>query len=153
MKVWRFHNRRYEPLDTTGASLYGGRWNPRERPVLYTSATFGGGLLELIAHTSHPRMPPVNHVASLLVVPDDSGVVVISPPYPAGWDDPYDYSVGQALAMPWLVDGKALCLDVPSVAGAPVERNLVMNARNPSFQRVMVEDTIDPLYDPRVWRS
>lgn len=109
-------------------------------------------MLELLAHASHPRVPPVNHVASLLVVPDDAGIEVLSPPYPVGWDDLGDHSVSQGLAWSWLDAGQALCLDVPSIPGVPIERNLVMNARHPRFHEVSVETTIDPLFDPRVWR-
>ena len=153
MRVWRFHNRRYQALDATGAAINGGRWNQRGHPVLYASASFAGGLLELLAHATHPRVPPVNHVAALLVVPDDAGTVVLDPPYPPGWDDLDDYGVSQELASAWAATGAALCLDVPSVAGAPIERNVVINARHPRFPEVMVETTVDPLYDLRVWRS
>lgn len=151
MRVWRFHNRRYEALDATGTSINGGRWNRRGQAVLYTCATFAGGLLELLAHTSHPRVPPVNHVASLLVVPDDAGLEVVGAPYPVGWDDLAVYDVSQAMASAWLAAGKTLCLDVPSVSGAPIERNIVINARHPRFPEVVVDSAVDPLYDPRLW--
>jgi RES domain-containing protein len=152
LRVWRFHNRRYGALDATGASIYGGRWNQRGHAVLYASTSFAGGLLELLARATHPRVPPVNHVAALLDVPDDAGIEVLNPPYTPGWDDLDDYSVSQEMASSWATTGASLCLDVPSVAGAPIERNFVINAGHPRFPNVVVEKTVDPLYDPRLWR-
>ena len=151
MRAWRFHRSAFDPLDTTGAQAYGGRWNPKGVPVLYASLTFAGGLLELLAHTSTPRRPPREHLASLIDVPDDKGHVVLEPPYPPGWDQPNDYRIARALAAPWLGAGEDLCLEVPSVPGAPVERNLAVNARHEDFGALHVVETIGPIYDPRIW--
>lgn len=151
MRGWRFHRGAYEPLDTTGAQIYGARWNPRGVPVLYASTTFAGGLLELMAHSTVPRRPPREHVASLLEIPDERGISVLEPPYPRGWDHPDDYRAARRLAQPWLESGTDLCLVVPSVPGSPVERNLVINAKHPSFGEVVVVETVGPVYDERIW--
>lgn len=119
--------------------------------MLYASLSFAGGLLELIAHTTVPRLPPQNHVASLLEVPEDAGITALEPPYPPGWDHPSDYRVARDLADNWLRSTNDLCLDVPSVPGAPIERNLVIKARHASFGEVEVIETVDPVFDPRVW--
>lgn len=151
MRAWRFHRGVYDPLDTTGSQTYGARWNPRGVPVLYTSLTYAGGLLELMAHASVPRRPPRDHVASLIEIPGDAGIVVLEPPYPPGWDHPDDYRVARRLAAPWLGSGAELCLQVPSVPGSPVERNLVISARHPRFGQLAVIETVGPVYDPRIW--
>lgn len=151
MRAWRFHRARYQPLDTTGSYNYGGRWNPRGVPVLYASRTFAGGLLELIAHATTPRHPPRDHVASLIDIPDEGGRSVLSPPYPPGWDHTDDFLTARRLADPWLQSGADLCLEVPSVPGAPIERNLVVNARHPHFDRLHVVETLGPVYDQRIW--
>lgn len=72
-------------------------------------------------------------------------------PYPQGWDDLDDYSAAQQMGENWLEAEAVLCLDVPSVAGAPIERNVVIDAHHPRFGEVEAVETIDPLYDPRVW--
>ncbi len=151
MKVWRFHREIYGPLDTTGSLAYGGRWNPKGTPVLYTSHTFAGGLLELLAHSTVPRRPPRNHVACLIDIPDTAGVTALQPPFPAGWDHPDDYSVSLELVRAWLEAGTELCLEVPSVPGSPVERNIVIDARHPMFQQLAPIEKIGPVYDPRIW--
>lgn len=120
-------------------------------PALYLSHTFAGGLLEVLTHTSIPRHPPRDHVGSLLEIPDDAGMAVLEPPYPRGWDSLDDFRIARGLAEPWLTAGTDLCLDVPSVPGAPVERNLVVNPRHPRFGEVAVVETIGPIYDSRVW--
>jgi hypothetical protein len=108
-------------------------------------------LLELIAHTSVPRRPPRDHVASLLEVPEDAGFATLKPPYRPGWDHPSDYRIARGLAAAWLRSGNDLCLEVPSVPGAPIERNLVLNARHHRFGEVRVLETVGPVFDPRVW--
>lgn len=119
--------------------------------MLYASLTYAGGLLELMAHSAHPRNPPKNHMASMLDIPDDAGISVIEPPYPNGWDHPDDYRVARSLAEQWLSAGTNLCLEVPSVPGSPIERNLVINARHPRFEDIVVVETLGPVYDPRIW--
>lgn len=151
MRAWRFHRSVHHPLDATGAQTYGGRWNPKGAPVVYASHSFAGGLLELIAHTTVPRRPPQNHVASLLEIPEDSGIAVLEPPYPPGWGHLSDYRTARALADTWLRSTNDLCLEVPSVPGAPIERNLVINARHARFAEVKVVETVEPAFDPRVW--
>ena len=151
MRAWRFHRAIYDPLDTTGSFAYGGRWNPRGVPVLYLSLTFAGGMLELLAHSSVPRRPPRDHVACLIEIPDGAGVTVLEPPYPAGWDHPDDYQVSLKLAQRWLTASKDLCLDVPSVPGSPIERNLVINARHPRFGEVIPIEKVGPVYNHRIW--
>lgn len=151
MRAWRFHRSRYHPLDTTGSYTYGGRWNPPGVPVLDASISFAGGLLELIAHATSPRRPPRDHVASLLEVPDGSGHSVLNPPFPEGWNTTDDYLTARRLADPWLQSGEDLCLEVPSVPGAPIERNLVVNARHPGFAMLRVIETVGPVYDRRIW--
>jgi RES domain-containing protein len=151
LRIWRFHRSVYDPLDTTGAYLVGGRWNPRGVSVLYGSETFAGGLLELLAHSTDPRRPPRDHVASLIEIPDDAGIAMLEPPYPRRWNHPDDYTVSVRLARPWLETGEDLALRVPSVPGAPVEHNIVVNARHPGFGRLRVIETVGPIYDQRVW--
>jgi RES domain-containing protein len=151
LRAWRFHRAIYDPLDTTGSHTYGGRWNPKGVPVVYASLSFAGGLLELIAHISVPRRPPRGHVASLIEVPEDAGVASLQPSLPVGWDHPDDFGVARGLTRPWLEDGTDLCLLVPSVPGAPVERNLVINARHPRFTDIVIVEKVGSVYDPRVW--
>jgi len=151
VRVWRFHRDIYGPLDTTGSLTYGGRWNPRGSPVLYTSVSFASGILELLAHSSHPRRLPRNHMACLIEIPDAGGVSVLHPPYPDGWDHPSDYTVSVRLARPWLTAGSDLCLEVPSLPGSPIERNIVINARHPLYPQLASVRKVQPNYDPRIW--
>ncbi len=151
MRAWRFHASKYDPLDTTGAQIHGGRWNPRGVPVLYLSLTYAGGLLELLAHASVPNRPPKGHVASLIEVPNEAGIRKLEPPYRKGWDHPDDLRVPRRMAKDWLDRGRELGLVVPSVPGAPVERNLVLNGLHPEFKNLVVVESIGPIYDERIW--
>ena len=87
----------------------------------------------------------------MIDIPDEAGLSHLSPPYPEGWDHSDDYATARRLADPWLQSGVDLCLEVPSVPGAPVERRLVVNARHSDFGRLQVVETIGPIYDGRIW--
>jgi RES domain-containing protein len=151
LRAWRFHLGTYDPLDTTGSQTFGGRWNPRGVPVVYASQTFAGGLLELLAHVSVPRRAPRDHVASLLEIPDDAEAATLDPPFRRGWNDLQGPRIARSLAEPWLSSGSELCLIVPSVPGAPVERNVVIDARHPRFGEVVVMEQVKPELDDRIW--
>ena len=68
------------------------------------------------------------------MIPEEAGVVTLVPQSP-GWDHPYDYRIAQSLAEPWLNEGEDLGLIVPSVPAAPIESNVVVNARLPCSAR------------------
>lgn len=48
--AYRLFRSRYEPWDTTGARLRGGRWNSPGNGVIYTSATLSLACLEVLVH-------------------------------------------------------------------------------------------------------
>lgn len=56
--AYRLFRSRYEPWDTTGAMLRGGRWNSPGNGVIYTSATLSLACLEVLVHIRDPYLVP-----------------------------------------------------------------------------------------------
>ncbi|MGH8336162.1 MAG: RES family NAD+ phosphorylase, partial [Gammaproteobacteria bacterium] len=52
MRAFRIADRRHPLLDGLGAFLNGGRWNSKGRRVIYSSETYAGALLEILAHAN-----------------------------------------------------------------------------------------------------
>ena len=56
--AYRLFRSRYEPWDTTGAKLRGGRWNSPGNGVIYTSSTLSLACLEVLVHIRDPYLVP-----------------------------------------------------------------------------------------------
>ena len=146
MEVFRIHNRRYDPLDEFGAAIVGGRWNPVGLPVVYTSRRYEGALLEQLVYAARGRLPR-NRVASRIVIPDDMEVTALDVAQHPGWrDEVRSREIGRA----WVTSQGSVALRVPSLVAQPWGWNVVINSNHPEFSRVVVAESVDVLWDPRV---
>jgi RES domain-containing protein len=71
MTVVRLHRSRYSPKDSTGARLYGGRWNSPGNDVLYASSTLALACLEVLVHFRDVGLIPTDYVFCEIDVPED----------------------------------------------------------------------------------
>ena len=146
MEVFRIHNRRYDPLDGLGAATVGGRWNPVGVRVVYGSRGYEGALLEQFVYAVRGRLPR-HRVASRIVIPDDVEVPTLDVAEYPGWrDEVRSREIGEA----WATSQGCVALCVPSFVAQPWGWNVVINPEHPEFARVVVAETIDVLWDPRV---
>jgi RES domain-containing protein len=72
----------HEPLSGQGAALYGGRWNPRGFPLLYTTESPALSLLDVLVHLNPSRIPDYHLVT--IDVPDSMRVYKADE-LPDGW--------------------------------------------------------------------
>lgn len=146
MEVFRIHNRRYDPLDGFGSAAVGGRWNPVGLPVVYASRGYEGALLEQLVYSGRGGLPR-NRVASRIVIPHDLEVPVLAVEESRGWrDEVRSREIGRA----WVASNGSVALRVPSFVAQPWGWNVVINPNHPEFARVVVAETVDVLWDPRV---
>ena len=154
MLVWRICARRHASRAFTGdgARFYGGRWNPRGVPVVYTAATLSLAALELLVHLD-PDTVPGDLVAVAGEVPDDLHIEQISVAslrrnwrgYPA----PEEL---QMRGLAWVRAVKSAVLSVPS-AVVPPERNYLLNPAHRDFTKIRIGKPEPFHFDPRLWRS
>ncbi len=146
LEVFRISHRRYDPLDGVGAAMVGGRWNPVGLPVVYASRAYEGALLEQFVYAVRSRLAR-NRVASRIVIPDDMDVTTLDVAEHPRWrDEARSREIGSA----WVASQESVAVLVPSFVAQPWGWNVVINPNHPAFDRVVVAETVDVLWDPRV---
>jgi len=129
LKVWRLARRPYAALDGEGARRFGGRWNPRGRPVVYAAEHLSLALLEIIVHLElSPDEFPQDYVKIPIDIPDDVPVSRIS-------SLPGSEAEMRTLGARWIDQRGTAVLVVPSVL-VPEEFNVLLNSRHPEFPRI-----------------
>ncbi|MFP4383598.1 MAG: RES family NAD+ phosphorylase [Spirochaetia bacterium] len=138
MTVFRIAKEQYiRDLSGEGARLFGGRWNRKGTPLLYTAESRALAAVETLVHLSMPLAPRDLWIARI-GIPEDAGCFRISlkdlPPDWAGHPPPLKLSV---LGEEWVRGNRTLCMQVPS---APVrgDWNVLVNPKHPGFSRVKI---------------
>ena len=149
MEVYRIFNKKYDPLDGTGAAMVGGRWNPLGSPAVYAAWTFEGALLEQLVHANTGTLPR-NRRATEIHVPDDAPVHYLDPNAIADWEKE---AVSQLIGGEWLARAEEAALVVPSFVAKPWGWNVLLNPMHPDFVKVTVVATIDVAWDARLGSS
>ena len=152
MTVWRISRKRHVALDGEGARLYGSRWTPRGRRVVFASATLSLAVLERFVHTD-PDLEPADLVAVAIEIPDALKVDAIAlADLPRKWRD-YPAPAGLAsIGDRWLQGAATVALSVPSVV-IPRERNFIINPAHSAFGQIAVGDPEAFAFDPRMWKA
>lgn len=142
---------RHDPLSVEGSRLFGGRWNPKGKGVLYTTSTPELGLVESLAHAPAVRYEelPTYWVFSLNI-PDDIRYYQRDE-LPDYWqDDTYERT--QQWLSDWLTKPDCLGVAVPSVL-VPLSFNIILHPAHALFGQVrVVGQEIQPI-SKRLWRG
>lgn len=148
LTVYRTVKAKYvdEPLATEGARLFGGRWNPKGYPLLYTTSSPALALLESLVH--QPRVTfeklPKLFLFTLEIPGTDSpgeSTPEMITTYPADqlpdyWNDE-SYLRTQWLLRDWLNNPQTLVAAVPSVV-VPMSYNYLLHPAHPDFGQIRV---------------
>ncbi|MFI5233711.1 MAG: RES family NAD+ phosphorylase [Gemmatimonadales bacterium] len=148
LRVIRLHHPRFAALDASGAQLYGGRWNSPGGTILYAALTYGGAILETRVHANADR-PPRREIA-VITIPSGVRVSEIDAHDLPGWDHE-DQATSRRAGDSWITAGHTVLLIVPSRAGAPLERNVVINLAHPDAKKLRVESLGAVPWDMRLF--
>ena len=145
MVVFRIARKEYiRDLSGRGAELFGGRWNEKGIPALYTSSSLSLAALEILVHTDK-SLPPVNMAYAKIYVPDEMFSMKILRLKPD--EVPVEYGTK------WLKEKRGLMLKVPSVI-LPYEYdhefNLILNPQHEDYKKVFVAEVHDFSFDVRL---
>ena len=138
MMVWRMYASRYDPMDTAGAFLYGGRWHSRGTRVVYAAEHASLAVLETLIHAGGRKIPPRS--LARIEIPD---AVAIEP---VEW---MEFAKSQVFGDRWVEEERTAVLRVPSAAVNRLESNFVLNPAHPEFSRIIVAGSEDFVFDPR----
>jgi len=120
-------------LTGTGAAMFGGRWNKKGTPVLYTGESKEIALLEIIVHT--PPMLVPNLDVLKIEIPDSISEITIKS-LPKNWKDYPAPTILSELAERWIKEAKTIALKVPSCVVFS-SHNYILNCRHPEYSKRM----------------
>jgi RES domain-containing protein len=149
LSVWRITTAAFarSAFSGEGARRYGGRWNPKGVPVVYTAASQSLAMLEMLVQdqplraryiTIEARIPSAVTIARVRV--ED---------LPSDWRDISARAKLQAIGAVWVTRRIAAVLAVPS-AIVPAESNFLLNPLHPEFKRIKVGKPTDVEMDLRL---
>lgn len=119
-----------------GAREYGGRWNVRGVPMVYTAQSRALAALESLAHYAGAERR-IAFVIFELQVPDELVMRVPPERLPPDWRSEEPGAATQQIGSEWQRGGESVALLVPSVL-IPRESCLLLNPEHPRTDRVMI---------------
>ena len=147
--VWRLLSPRFSAsaFSGEGARLYGGRWNRKGVPMVYTAGSQALAVLEILVQDEPLRarycMIPATLPGNLKIERVNADQL------PAGWRAPGMQEQLQAVGSDWAKRRSSAVLAVPS-AVIPAETNFLLNPLHPSFARIEIGAPQDFITDRRL---
>jgi RES domain-containing protein len=149
MRVWRIARQGYAPLDGEGARRFGGRWNSRGLPAVYTAGHLSLAVLEVLVHTD-PDLIPLDLAIFEIEMADALSIQRIhAADLPEGWAATPDHRACRELGDAWLAQATHPVLEVPS-AVVPEEANYLINPTHADSAIVKVVRTRPFVFDARL---
>ena len=152
MFLYRISKRAHiKGLSGNGARLYGGRWNHRGVPLVYTSESRSLATVEFLVHVSLPNAPGDLSMATL-EVPDNIAPKELDPSsLPKNWrDSPAPIELAD-LGTQWARSNTSLLLRAPS-AVVEYEYNILINPLHEDSSRVKLVKVVPFKLDERLMR-
>lgn len=150
IKSWRIVKAAYKNKAFTGdgARMYGGRWNSRGVPVIYTAGSLALASIEIVVNLPSPKL-----LEDFVRIPVlfKSNLVEQLPlmELPQDWlsrpISPHTRNIGDK----WIKEQRSVVLKVPSVV-VPEEFNFLLNPTHPDFKKIEIGNPIVYHFDPRL---
>ena len=149
MIIYRIANKKNaRDLSGVGAALYGGRWNTKGTPVLYTGESKEIALLEIIVHAPPMFVPNLDIVT--IEILDISITVIDISDLPKNWLDYPAPTVLSEIGDNWARESETIALKVPSCI-IHSAHSYVLNCGHPDFsQKVKILESKKFHFDSRL---
>jgi RES domain-containing protein len=150
LTAWRIVKSKYvaTAFDGGGARRFGGRWNSKGTPMVYTASSQALAVLEMLVHLEASDL--LKHYRLIPVTFDDSLVNTLDPStLPANWKRRSTPAAVRSIGDTWVSSGRSLVLRVPS-AIVPTESNYLINVLHPDFSKLAVGKPQAFRFDPRL---
>jgi RES domain-containing protein len=149
---WRIVTARLAETAFTGegARLYGGRWNPKGVPLVYTAESQALAVLEILVQDEPLR---ARYVLIPAYIPDELAVDRITvDQLPPDWRSPEVRGELQKRGADWIRSGASAVLAVPS-AVIPAETNYLLNPEHSDFARIGIGEPLELVTDLRLLKK
>jgi RES domain-containing protein len=148
MLVYRITKKKHVgDLTGIGAAMFGGRWNKKGSPVLYTGENKEIALLETIVHTPPLLIPELDILT--LEIPDDSITTIEISQLPKNWKVYPAPTILSEIGEEWIEEGKTIALRVPSCI-IHSSHNYILNCRHPEYSKVKLIERRSFEFDSRL---
>lgn len=148
MIVYRITGRKHaSDITGSGAAIYGGRWNKKGSPVLYTGISKEIALLEVVVHTPQSIIPKLDILT--IEIPDDSIEKINLKKLPDNWGNYPAPTLLAEIAEEWIESNRSIALEVPS-AIIHTSSNFILNCRHPEYNRVKIIEHSEFNFDSRL---
>ncbi len=135
-------NGRFPIIDATGSTLYPGRWNTIDTPLLYCAEYYSTAMLEKLVHGGG-RIPANQHFVEITIDAGASYEAFATAANP-DWDSAVP-TVSRAFGADWVSKKRSLLLLAPSVV-ARMERAVLINPDHPEFRHKIRWGLHEPVY-------
>jgi RES domain-containing protein len=151
LSVWRIGDPtgEYPIFDATGSTLYPGRWNDSNTPVIYAGEYYSTAMLEKLVHADG-LMPPDQHFIRI-TLPRGLSYEMVNADLLPDWAAP-DCEAAREYGVRWAADQRTAVLFVPSFV-ARVERNVLINPGHPEFAQIETELPQPVWWDRRLFSA
>lgn len=150
LKAWRIVKATYKNKAFTGdgARMFGGRWNSKGVPVIYTAGSLALASIEMVVNLPSPKL-----LEAFVRIPVrfNSNLVEDPPLFklPKSWKSRPISPLTRDLGDKWIKEQRSVVLKVPSVV-VPEEFNYLLNPMHPDFKKVEVGKPVVYHFDPRL---
>ena len=149
MLVYRISKTKYATdLSGEGAKLYGGRWNNKLTPCIYTSESRALALLEYTVNINIDDIPRALSIITL-DIPDEGVYELSQSQLPGDWKDVPAPSSTRDLGSNLLNEAQHVVIKIPSAIIAN-EFNYILNPKHPDSKDFKIRDIKDFVYDIRI---
>jgi RES domain-containing protein len=136
-----------------GARRFGGRWNPKNVPVVYGSEHLSLAVLEF--RVNQAGYDPDDQYVYFRFEFDEALVESLETP-PTDWTTRFkedgSITAAQTFGEEWFLQKRSAVLSVPS-AVIRIERNFVLNPHHTDFTKVAIGVAAKLDFDPRLWNT
>ena len=151
--AWRIYQPKHAASAFTGdgARLFGGRFNSRGVPVVYTAGSISLAALELLVHLQSTDVLSMYQLRSVTF--DVSLVTKLDPRrLPKTWRRHPAPAAVRRIGDEWIAAGKSAVLEVPSVV-VESESNYLLNPAHPDFRRIVIGNAKRFRFDARLLKA
>ncbi len=150
MLVWRICRSVHaaDAFSGEGARRFGGRWNSRGTPMVYTSSSLALAALELFVHLDPSQAPDDLVYLSATLPEDEPAQTIEAAELPRDWRA--DEAGPRAIGDKWIEGGTSLALRVPSVP-IPVEWNVLINPLHGRISELKIDPPQPFIFDARMF--
>jgi RES domain-containing protein len=137
-----------DDLSGTGARLFGGRWNSKGIPALYSTENISLAVLEILVRADKQTIPPTYHLIKISIPDTVQLLSITTDKLKKTWKDDLGYT--QWMGDEFLKSASSLLLKVPS-AIVDEEHNYIINTKHPEFKKIKILGTTNFYFDKRLF--